>query len=173
MHSEGLWWRSMQSRAGCGLTLRDDISVPAATLQSLVLSSCLSPNLQCEEMKVTVTQQGENLRRTKEEINELNRMIQRLTAEVENVKQQVGGLLLGSALCFPPAAANFGGALSINIGFLGGASGKELTCQSRRHKRYGLNPWVVKIPWRRAWKPTPVSLPGESHGQMSLAGYSP
>uniref|UniRef100_A0A4W2G0Q3 Keratin, type II cuticular Hb1-like n=1 Tax=Bos indicus x Bos taurus TaxID=30522 RepID=A0A4W2G0Q3_BOBOX len=42
----------------------------------------------CEEMKVTVTQQGENLRRTKEEINELNRMIQRLTAEVENAKQQ-------------------------------------------------------------------------------------
>ena len=45
-----------------------------------------------------VTQQGENLRRTKEEINELNRVIQRLTAEVENAKQQVGGLLLGSAL---------------------------------------------------------------------------
>ena len=30
-----------------------------------------------------------------------------------------------------------------------------------------------KIPWRRAWQPTPVSLPGESHGQRSLAGYSP
>ncbi|XP_055251553.1 keratin, type II cuticular Hb5-like [Moschus berezovskii] len=42
----------------------------------------------CEEMKVTVIQQGENLRRTKEEINELNRVIQRLTAEVENAKQQ-------------------------------------------------------------------------------------
>ena len=28
-------------------------------------------------------------------------------------------------------------------------------------------------PWRRAWQPTPVSLPGESHGQRSLAGYSP
>ena len=37
-----------------------------------------------------VTQQGENLRRTKEEINELNRVIQRLTAEVENAKCQVG-----------------------------------------------------------------------------------
>ena len=36
-----------------------------------------------------VTQQGENLRRTKEEINELNRVIQRLTAEVENAKCQV------------------------------------------------------------------------------------
>ena len=28
-------------------------------------------------------------------------------------------------------------------------------------------------PWRRAWQPTPVFLPGESHGQRSLAGYSP
>ena len=33
--------------------------------------------------------------------------------------------------------------------------------------------WVGKIPWRRAWQPTPVFLPGESHGQWSLAGYSP
>ena len=32
---------------------------------------------------------------------------------------------------------------------------------------------VGKIPWRRAWQPTPVFLPGESHGQRSLAGYSP
>ena len=33
--------------------------------------------------------------------------------------------------------------------------------------------WVQKIPWRRKWQPTPVFLPGESHGQRSLAGYSP
>ena len=32
--------------------------------------------------------------------------------------------------------------------------------------------WVGKIPWRRAWQPTPVFLPGESQGQRSLAGYS-
>ena len=32
---------------------------------------------------------------------------------------------------------------------------------------------MKKIPWRRAWQPTPVFLPGESHGQRSLAGYSP
>lgn len=44
-------------------------------------------------MKATVTQQGENLRRTKEELNGLNRMTQRLTAEVENAKQQVRGTL--------------------------------------------------------------------------------
>ena len=35
------------------------------------------------------------------------------------------------------------------------------------------DPWVGKISWRRAWQPTPVFLPGESHGQKSLAGYSP
>ena len=39
--------------------------------------------------------------------------------------------------------------------------------------RHGFNPWVGKLPWRRAWQPTPVFLPGESHGQRSLAGYSP
>ena len=33
--------------------------------------------------------------------------------------------------------------------------------------------WVRKIPWRREWQPTPVFLPGELHGQRSLAGYSP
>ena len=35
------------------------------------------------------------------------------------------------------------------------------------------DPWVGKIPWRRKRQPTPVFLPGESHGQRSLAGYSP
>ena len=39
--------------------------------------------------------------------------------------------------------------------------------------RHGFNPWVRKIPWRRTWQPTPVFLPGESHGQRSLVGYSP
>ena len=36
-----------------------------------------------------------------------------------------------------------------------------------------MDPGVGKIPWRRAWQPTPVFLPGEFHGQRSLAGYSP
>ena len=35
-----------------------------------------------------------------------------------------------------------------------------------------MDPWVGMIPWRRAWKPTPVFLPGESHGQRSLVSYS-
>ena len=37
----------------------------------------------------------------------------------------------------------------------------------------GFDPWVGKIPWRRKWKPTPVFLPGESHGQRGMVGYSP
>ena len=40
-------------------------------------------------------------------------------------------------------------------------------------KRHGLDPWVGKIPWRRKWQPTPLFLPGKSHGQRSLEGYSP
>ena len=35
-------------------------------------------------------------------------------------------------------------------------------------KRHRLDPWIGKIPWRRAWQPPPVILPGESHGQRSL-----
>ena len=42
--------------------------------------------------------------------------------------------------------------------FPGGTSGKEPTCQCRRHMRQGFDPWVRKIPWRRAWQPTPVVL---------------
>ena len=52
----------------------------------------------------------------------------------------------------------------------GWCSGKESTCQFRRH---GFDPWVGKIPWRRKWQPTPVFLSGKSHGQRSLVGYSP
>ena len=39
--------------------------------------------------------------------------------------------------------------------------------------RFGFDPWVWKIPWRRAWQPTPVFFPRESLGQRSLVGYSP
>ena len=51
-----------------------------------------------------------------------------------------------------------------------GSDGKESACQS---KRCGFDSCLGKSPWRRAWQPTPVFLPGESHGQRSLAGYSP
>ena len=52
-------------------------------------------------------------------------------------------------------------------------SGKESSCQCRRQRRCGFDPWVRKTPWRRKWQPTPVSLPGKSHGQRSLVGCSP
>ena len=48
--------------------------------------------------------------------------------------------------------------------------GKESTCQCRRCR---FHPWVGKIAWRRKWQPTPVFLPGKSHGRRSLVGYSP
>ena len=51
--------------------------------------------------------------------------------------------------------------------FPGGASGKETICQCKRCKRHGFNPWVQKIPCRRA-----VFLPRASHRQRSLVGYS-
>ena len=57
--------------------------------------------------------------------------------------------------------------------FPGGASGIESACQCRRFKRCRFYPWVGKIPWRMAWQPTPVFLPGESHRQRSLLCYSP
>ena len=56
------------------------------------------------------------------------------------------------------------------MGLPGWLSFKISTCQCRRH---GFHPWVRKIRWRRKWQPTPVFLPGKSHGQRSLAGYSP
>ena len=37
----------------------------------------------------------------------------------------------------------------------------------------GFDPWVGKVPWRRKWQPTPVFMPGKSHGPRSLVGYSP
>ena len=59
------------------------------------------------------------------------------------------------------------------VGFPGSTSGKESICQCRKLKRCCFNPWVGKISWRRKWQPTPVFSPGKSHGQRSLAGYSP
>ena len=49
-------------------------------------------------------------------------------------------------------------------------SGKESTCQYRKSR---FKTWVRKIPWRRKWQPSSVFLPGKSHEQRSLAGYSP
>ena len=51
---------------------------------------------------------------------------------------------------------------------------KNLTANARdRHRRHRFDPGLGEIPWRRAWQPTPVLLPGGPHGQRSLVGYSP
>ena len=55
------------------------------------------------------------------------------------------------------------------MGILWPLSGKESAYQ---YKRQGFDPWIRKILWRRKCQPTPVFLPGKSHGQRSLVGYS-
>ena len=60
--------------------------------------------------------------------------------------------------------------IAILMNFPGGSDGKNICLQCGRP---GFKPWVGKIPWRRKWQPTPVFLPGKSHGRRSLAGYSP
>ena len=57
------------------------------------------------------------------------------------------------------------------MGFPGGDSVKHLPANAGDVIDVGLIPGLEKIPWRRAWQPTPVFLPGESHGQRSLADY--
>ena len=46
------------------------------------------------------------------------------------------------------------------------------SCQCRKHKRHGFNPWVRNIPWSWKWHPNSVFLPRKFHGQGSLVGYS-
>ena len=55
-------------------------------------------------------------------------------------------------------------------GFPGDSDSKESACNVRGPM---VHPWVGKIPWKKPCLPTPVFLPGEFHGQRSLAGYSP
>ena len=54
------------------------------------------------------------------------------------------------------------------MNFPGGSEIKNLPANAGDSR----DSWVGKIPWRRKWQPAPVFLPGESHGQRSLAGYS-
>ena len=60
-------------------------------------------------------------------------------------------------------------------GFPGDSVVKKLPAMQKPQETQlcSFNPWVRKILWRRAWQPTPVFLPGESHGQRSLMGYNP
>ena len=56
------------------------------------------------------------------------------------------------------------------MGFPDGSEGKVSACNAGD---LVFDPWVRKIPWRRKWQPTPVLLPGKSHGLRSLVDYSP
>ena len=69
-----------------------------------------------------------------------------------------------------PARMNLWDTL-LHQGFPGGNSGKEPTCQCRRHKTR-VDPWVGKISSRKACQPTAVFLPGECHRQRRLVGYT-
>ena len=55
-------------------------------------------------------------------------------------------------------------------GFQDGSDGKEFTCNAGDG---GLISGWGNMPWRRKWQPTPVFLPGKSHGQRNLAGFRP
>ena len=75
--------------------------------------------------------------------------------------------------CSLSPGTSWSGSLTLPVAFkdtVSWCSGKESACQCRRHR---FNPWVGKIPWRRAWQPTLVFLIGKSPGQRSLLGYSP
>ena len=61
---------------------------------------------------------------------------------------------------------------SIDRGFPGGSEVKNLPTIQEPQEMWAQS-WDKKDPLKRARKPTPVFLPGESHGQRSLAGYSP
>ena len=50
---------------------------------------------------------------------------------------------------------------------------KNLPAKQETHRRCGFDLWVRKIPWRRKWQPTAISLPGKFHGERSLEGYNP
>ena len=52
-------------------------------------------------------------------------------------------------------------------------SGIKSTCQCRRRKSRGFDPWIRNMLWNRKWQSTPVFLPEKFHGQRSLVGYSP
>ena len=95
--------------------------------------------------------------------------------DIQLYKVQVCGYLLRAAASKLPPSENQPSlfAWGLNMLFPGGASGKESALQYRSHRTCEFDPWVMQIPWRRKWQPTPVFLHGKLHGQRSLAGYSP
>ena len=104
------------------------------------------------------------------------RMTRLLTCQIEHTPQNVQGYHSAPR----GGKKTPGGRVSFlfmpvpcRLGFSGGSGVKESACQCRSRRRLGFDPWVGEIPWRRKWQPTPVFLPGKSHGQRSLVGYNP
>ena len=80
---------------------------------------------------------------------------------------QIHSVLCWTTFCLNSCVTYFHGASGVALVVKKQAK-KKCSCQWRRHKRRGFYPWVRKIPWRRAWQPTPVFSPGKSYGQRSL-----
>ena len=81
-------------------------------------------------------------------------------------------ILFHSLFCFGHQG-NLSLNLTVKMSTLSGGASENLPVDAG-DMSHGFNPWVgKKIPWRRKWQLTPVVLPGESHEQRSLVGYSP
>ena len=81
--------------------------------------------------------------------------------------------VISVAPSFLEEASTLGAILPCELGFPDGSAETESACSAGDTRELGSIPGVGKSPWGREWLPTPVSLPGESHGQKSLVGYSP
>ena len=91
-------------------------------------------------------------------------------------------VIRGLELSFPPPTSwEMGRSWSCNqlptakdsIRFPRWLSGKRIRLPMQEMQETQFNPWVGKVPWRRKWQTAPVFLPGNFHGQRSLAGYTP
>ena len=89
----------------------------------------------------------------------------KLNSSVMNLHTRVGDI--------SPCSKGNSQSYRSKIGLPGWLSGKECACQCRKLRRWGFDPWIRKIPWRSKWEPSPIFLPGKSHGQKSQEGYSP
>ena len=80
---------------------------------------------------------------------------------------------VSSRRCGPPQEFSRCFLFTLKAHFLGASLGAQTVNNLPAMRETGFDPWVGKIPWRRDRLATPAFLPGESHGQKSLAGYSP
>ena len=85
-------------------------------------------------------------------------------------------LLSAGEVCIPPPCISHstrGSDLKGSSRDLPSGPGAKTPCSQSWGPEPRLNPWVRKISWRKQWQPTPVILPGKSHGRRNPVGYSP